>query len=159
MSLIDIIFLALIALLMIRCYLKGIISELLSMAAIVLGVLSAVFFFKNGAVYLKENYFPELAVTITEILSFIAIFLVVFIIVKLLEGLLKGIVKGIKLGSADKLLGLIFGFAEGVAVVSLIIFALLLIKPIYDPSALLSKSFIAELLLPLINKPEILPNV
>ena len=159
MSLIDIIFLALIALLMIRCYLKGIISEILSMAAVVLGVLTAVYFYKNGAVYLRENYLPQMANPIPEILSFIALFVIVFIIVKILERLLKGIVKGIKLGGADKILGLIFGFAEGIAVVSLIIFVFQLIKPIYDSSLLLSDSFIAGMLLPLINSPGLLPNV
>jgi len=159
MSLIDIIFLTLIALLMLRCFLKGFISEILSMAAVVLGVLSAVFFFKNGAVFLKENYWPDLSSPILEILSFIALFFIVFFIVKLLEGLIKGIVKGIKLGGADKFLGLIFGFAEGIAVVSLILFVFQIIMPIYDSSLLLSNSFIAGMLLPLINAPGILQNV
>jgi len=159
MSLIDIIFFVLIALLMIRCYLKGFLSEIFSMAAVVLGVLAAVFFYKNGAVYLKEKYWPDLANTISEILSFVALFLIVFMIIKLLEGLLKGIVNGIKLGSADKFLGLLFGFAEGVAVVSLILFILQLIKPIYDSTLLLKDSVIAGMLLPLINKPGILPDV
>jgi len=159
MSLIDIIFISLIALLMIRCFLKGIISEILSMAAIVLGVLAAVFFYKNAAFYLKGNYWPEIPNKISEILSFIALFIIVFLIVKLLEGLIKGIVKGVKLGNVDKFLGLLFGFAEGVAVVSLILFLLQLITPIYDSSFLLSGSFIAGMLLPLINNPGLLPNV
>ena len=153
MSAIDIIFLALIGLLMIRCYLKGLISELLSMAAVVLGVLASIFFYKNGAMYLRENFWPELTNPIPEIVSFVALFVIVFFIVKLLEVLLKEVVKGLKLGGANKFLGLIFGFAEGVAVVSLILFLFQLIKPIYDASNLLSESFIAELLLPLITEP------
>jgi len=159
MSLIDIIFLSLIGLLMIRCFIKGIISELLSMAAVVLGVLAAVFFFRNAAVFLIENYWPALANPIAEILCFAAIFLVVFVVIKLLEGLIKGVIKGVKLGNADKFLGLLFGFAEGVAVVSLILFILQLIKPIYDSTLLLSDSFIAGMLLPLIDNPRFLPNV
>ena len=161
MSVIDIVFLALIALLMIRCYLKGFVSEILSMASVVLGVLAAIFFYKNGAVYLRERFWSDLALNnpIPEILAFLALFVIVFIIVKLLEILLKGIVKGVNLGGADKFLGLIFGFAEGVAVVGLIIFLLQLIKPIYDASLLLSGSFIANLLLPLISEPGNLPNV
>ena len=159
MSVIDIIFLALIALLMIRCYLKGIVSELLSMSAVVLGVLAAVFFYKNAALYLKENYWSGLSNPIPEILAFIALFTAVFFIVKILETLLKGIVKGVNLGGADKFLGLIFGFAEGIAVVGLILFFMQLIRPIYDTSLLLSDSFIAKMLLPLIAAPGFLPNV
>jgi len=153
MSVIDIVFLVLIGLLMIRCYLKGFIKELLSMAAIVLGALASIFLYKNGAMYLRENFWPELTNPIPEIISFVALFAVVFFIVKLLEILLKEVIKGLKLGGADKFLGFIFGFAEGVAVVSLILFLFQLIKPIYDASNLLSESFIADLLLPLITEP------
>jgi len=159
MSVIDVIFLVLIALLMIRCYLKGFISELLSMAAVLLGVIAAVYFYKNGAVFLREKFWPELTNVIPEVIAFIVLFLIVFIIVKLLEALLKGIINGIKLGGADKFLGLIFGFAEGAAVVSLILFLFQLIKPIYDSSALLSNSFIAAILLPLITGAGNLTNV
>ena len=159
MSAIDIIFVALIALLMLRCYIKGFVSELLSMAAIVLGVLASIYFYKNGGIYLRERFWPELTNPIPEIAAFIAIFIFIFLIGKLLEALLKGIVKGIKLGGADKFLGLIFGFAEGVALVSIILFIFQLIKPVYDASLLLEDSFIAKILIPLISDTGKLPNV
>jgi len=148
-AVIDFIFFALIALFMIRCYLKGFISELLSMAAIVLGLLASLFFYKNGAVFLRERYWPDLK-AIPEILSFIALFVIVFLVVKLLEVMLKGIINGVRLGGADRFLGIIFGLAEGIAVTSLILF-LIKIQPLFDPSSLLSDSFFADLLLPLIT--------
>jgi membrane protein required for colicin V production len=147
-SVIDYIFLGLMGLFMIRCYLKGFISELLSMAAVVLGLLASLFFYKNGAVFIRAKYLPNMKV-IPEILAFIALFIIVFIIVKLFEMLLKGVIEGVKLKGADHFLGIVFGFAEGLAVICLILF-LLKIQPLFDPSALLQESFFARLLLPLI---------
>ncbi|MCL2181503.1 MAG: CvpA family protein [Treponema sp.] len=144
----DIFFILLIALFMIRGYLKGFISEVLSMAAIVLGVLGAVFFYKNGGEYVRTQFLPESQI-IPEIIAFITILLIVFVIGKLLEILLKQVIRGVKLGGADRILGIVFGFAEGIAVVSLVLF-LLRVQPIVDLSGILDNSIFGRLLLPLI---------
>jgi len=157
LSVIDIVFILLILLFVIRCYLKGFISEILSMAAIVLGLLASLFFYKNGAEYLKMRYWPDLKI-IPEIIAFVALFLIVFIIMKLLEIMLKNIIEGIKLGGADRFLGIIFGLTEGLVVVSLILFVLR-IQPLFDPSSLLSDSIFARIILPLITKTENISNV
>jgi len=154
---IDYIFLILLALFVLRCYLKGFVSEILSMAAIVLGLLASLFFYKNGGVYVRERFSMEIK-AIPEILAFIALFVIVFVAVKLLEFMLKGIINGIKLGGADKFLGLIFGFIEGLVVICLILF-LLRVQPLFDPSSVLSDSFFAELLLPLITGKENIKSV
>jgi membrane protein required for colicin V production len=156
-SLLDVIFILLIVLFALRCYLKGFISELLSMAAIVLGLLASLFFYKNGAEYLRARFWPDLK-TIPEIIAFVALFLIVFIVVKILEVMLKGIVQGIRLGGADRLLGVLFGLAESIAVISLVLF-LLRIQPLVDPASLLSDSFFARLLLPLITGTENISGV
>ncbi|MCL2804723.1 MAG: CvpA family protein [Treponema sp.] len=156
-SVLDVVFILLIILFVIRCFIKGFISELLTMAAFILGLLASLFFYKNGAEFLRETFWPGLS-TIPEVIAFVALFLIVFIIVKILEIILKGIINGIKLGGADKFLGIIFGFAEGIAVVSLILFVLR-IQPLFDASAILEGSFFAKMLLPLITGTESLTNV
>ena len=147
-SVIDYIFLGLLGLFMIRCYLKGFVSELLTMAAVVLGLLASLFFYKNGAVFIRNHYLPNIKI-IPEILAFIALFVIVFLLIKLFEMLLKGVIEGVRLRGADHFLGIIFGFVEGMVVISLILF-LLRIQPLFDPSALLQDSFFARILLPLI---------
>lgn len=148
-SVVDFVFAGLIGLFIIRCYLKGFVSELLSMAAIVLGLLAALYFYKNGAEYLRGRFWPDLR-TVPEIIAFAALFVFVFLAIKLLEAMLKGIINGIRLSGADRFLGIVFGFAEGLAVVSLILF-LLKIQPLFDSSQILSDSFFARLLLPMIT--------
>jgi len=148
-SVLDIVFIFLITLFILRCYLKGFISELLTMASIVLGLLASLFFYKNGADFIRAHFMPGLK-TVPEVLAFISLFLIVFIIIKLLEAIFKNIIYEIQLGNADRLLGVVFGFAEGIAVVSLVLF-LMHIQPLFDPSSLLSKSIFARFLLPLIT--------
>jgi len=147
-AVIDYIFIGLIGLFIIRCYLKGFISEILSMAGVVLGLLASLFFYKNGADFLRNQFWPDLKI-IPEIIAFVGLFIIVFFVIKLFEVMLKGIINNIKLGGADRALGILFGFAEGIAVVSLILF-LLRIQPLFDPSSIISDSFFASLLLPLI---------
>jgi len=157
LSVIDVIFILLITLFVIRCYLKGFVGELLSMAAVVLGILSSLFFYKNGGEYLRVKFWPGLKI-IPEIIAFIALFLIVFITVKLLEMMLKGIISGVRLSGVDRFLGIFFGLAEGIAVVSLVLFVLH-IQPLFDSSPILSESFFAKLLLPLITGSESLTGV
>jgi membrane protein required for colicin V production len=156
-SIIDIVFVGLIGLFMIRCYLKGFVSELLSMAAVALGLLAALFLHKNGGAFLRKQFMPDLTV-IPEIIAFAILFILVFIIVKLVERMLINIIDEVSLTNADSYLGLIFGLAEGIAVVSLILF-LLRIQPLFDASAMLHDSFFARCLLPLIIGKENIPSV
>jgi len=156
-SVIDVIFILLILLFVIRCYLKGFVSELLSMAAVILGILASLFFYKNGGEFLRTQFWPNMKI-IPEVVAFIALFIIVFIVVKLLEVMLKGIINGVKLTGVDRFLGIIFGLAEGIAVISLVIFVLK-IQPLFDPSSILSESFFARLLLPLITGQESITGV
>jgi membrane protein required for colicin V production len=149
LSAIDIIFIILIFLFIIRCYLRGFLSEILSMAAVVLGLLASLYFYKNGGAYIRQQFMPETK-TVPEALAFIALFIIVFIVIKLLEVMLKNIIHGVRLGGADRFLGIIFGFVEGIMVVSLILFVLK-IQPLFDPSSIISDSFFAKALLPLIT--------
>lgn len=148
-SALDIVFILLIVLFVIRCYLKGFVSELLSMAAIVLGVLSSLFFYKNGGAFLRIKFWPDIKL-FPEVIAFIGIFIIVFIVIKFFEMLLKGVIQGIKLGGVDRFLGVIFGLAEGVAVISLVLF-LLRVQPLFDASSILGESVFARFLLPLIT--------
>ena len=147
-SVIDFIFIGLIGLFMIRCYLKGFISEFLSMAAVLLGFFAALYFYKNGAEYIRMQFMPDVK-TFPEILAFIALFIIVFLIVKILETIIKGIIEGVNLGGANRFLGIIFGLAEGLLVVSLLLF-LLNIQPLFDPTQIFEDSFFANLILPLL---------
>jgi membrane protein required for colicin V production len=148
-AVIDIVFIALIALFTVRCALKGFISELMSMAAVVLGLLSALYFFEEGGEFIRLKFMPDLEI-ISKIIAFIALFLIVFIVIKILESMLKEIIEGVRLGSADRFLGILFGLVEGFIVVSLVLF-LFSVQPLFDYRPILEKSLFAKILMPLIT--------
>jgi membrane protein required for colicin V production len=146
---IDIIFIFLMFLLVLRCSLRGFIKELMSMAAVVLGLIGAFLLHKNGGLFLREKYFPTLKL-IPEILAFLAIFLIIFVVIKIVEHILKDIIDRINFGGVDSFLGFIFGLVEGVILISLILLALS-VQPLFNEGPLLERSFFAQFLLPIIN--------
>jgi len=147
-SAIDYVFVGLITLLMIRCYLKGFVSELLSMAAVALGLLTALFLHKNGGAFLRDQFWHDLNV-IPEIVAFVSLFVIVFLVIKLIEKMLVNIIDKLSLSNADSFLGLILGLIEGITVVSLFVF-ILKIQPLFEAGELLQNSFFARFLLPII---------
>ncbi|MDR2747868.1 MAG: CvpA family protein [Treponema sp.] len=164
MKLIDYVFIGLTLLLVIRCTLRGFISEFMTLASLVLGVLCSLFLYRNCAAFLRsrgleaftekipgfiQKLLPALVRNIPEILSFVLIFVLVFMLVKLVEYLLTDIVERINLGGVDRFLGFLFGFAEGIMAASLVLLAFTL-QPVFDAGPLLEGSFFAEFLLPLI---------
>jgi membrane protein required for colicin V production len=148
-AVIDIVFIVLAIILTVRCALRGFIGELMSMASVVLGLLAALFFYKNGGMFIREKFMPGMNI-IPEILAFIVLFLIVFVVIKILESILKDIIERIRLGGADRFLGVVFGLVEGLIVISLVLFVFT-IQPLFDPAPILKGSIFAEFLLPLIT--------
>jgi membrane protein required for colicin V production len=170
LKLIDYVCAGLILLLVVRGTLRGFISEFMTLASLVLGVLGSLFLYRPCADFLRDHglrtfvegvpaflrrLLPALVQNIPEILAFVLIFVVIFVTVKLVEYLLNDIIQRVSLGGVDRFLGFLFGMAEGAVVVSLLLLALKL-QPIFDVDSLLDGSFFAGLLFPLITRPEAL---
>jgi len=150
MTFIDWVFLAIVVLLAARCFVRGFIEELLSVAAFAGGLLAALFLYRKGGelvrTQLKIESFPE-------VLAFIAIFLVAFLIVKLIEHMIREGLEATNLENADRVLGLFLGAVEGMILVALILVALKL-QPLFNAEKLLANSLFAKTLLPIIG-PEV----
>lgn len=159
MPVIDIIFMVIIAISALRCAAHGFISEVLSMAALILGILSSILFFRQGAVFVRAQFMPEVQV-VPELIAFAAIFLIVFIAIKIIEMTLRSIIEGVRLGGLDRLLGFFFGLVEGIVIVCLLLF-LISIQPLFDPKQIIEESFFAKILMPLIfgNAKEIIESI
>ena len=151
---IDVVFMVIIAISALRCAARGFISEILSMAALIFGLLASLLFFKHGGALVREWFMPDIKV-VPEIIAFIGFFLIVYVTVKIIEITLKSIIEGIRLGSLDHLLGFLLGFVEGLIIVCLLLF-LISIQPFFNADSILGDSFLAKVLLPIIlgNKDE-----
>ena len=156
---IDAVFIIIVAVSSLRCAVRGFISEFLSMAALILGIILAILFYRGGAILIRGRFIPHTKV-LPEVIAFIVIFIVVYLVIKIVELTLKNIIEGIQLGSLDHLLGFILGFVEGLVVVCLFLF-IIHIQPFFDSRRILDNSIIAGIFLPFIvgEKKEIMDSV
>jgi len=148
LAFIDIVFLVVIAIFALRCALRGIVSELMSMAALVLGLVAAIFTFRKTAELVRGRFIPDVK-ALPEIISFIAVFIAVFAVIKIFETILKDIIDRIQLGGVDHFLGFFLGVAEGLVIVCLLLF-LIIVQPFVEPEPLIESSFLAKILMPFI---------
>ncbi|GHV80271.1 hypothetical protein AGMMS49944_20620 [Spirochaetia bacterium] len=151
MAIIDVIFIVLIFILVIRGGLRGFITEIMSMAAVVLGLLTAVLFYKPGAAFVRTKILADMQL-VPELIAFVALVIIVFLSIKLLEHIIQDIISRVHLlGGINHALGLAFGLLEGLLLVSLILFVIN-IQPLFDPGTLLEQSLFARILDPLVGQ-------
>lgn len=143
----DIVSLVIIAFFALRTGIRGMVKELLSMAAVILGFLGAVLFSGFLAGYVEPQF--GIQPPWSQIASFLGIFVVVYIVVKLFEGALNKIVERIQLESLDHALGFLLGVLEGIIVVMLLL-TVLQWQNFFEVDAMIEDSLIARFLLPLL---------
>jgi membrane protein required for colicin V production len=151
MAIIDIIFIALIFILVIRGGLRGFITEIMSMAAVVLGLLAAFFFYKPGAVFVRTKILADMQI-VPELIAFVALMAIVFFSIKILEHIIQDIISRVHLlGGLNHALGLVFGLLEGLILVCLLLFVIN-IQPLFNPESLLEQSLFEKILDPLVGQ-------
>jgi len=101
---------------MFKGFRRGLIIELCTLMALVLGVYGAASFGKMGSDYLREafNTDPRVSAVLGFALLFVAIVILVFAFGKVLEG----VIKLVALGLINKLFGLLFGGLKFALIVS-----------------------------------------
>jgi len=149
MQVIDVIFIVLISLLIIHGFFKGLIAAIFSWACLILGIWAAVLLFPAGGAYIREHIMADVRI-VPELLAFVAIFLLIVICVKLVERILRTVIEGAHLGTVNRILGAVFGVVEGFALAMIIIFVLG-VQPLFDASAIIYNSVIAQFLLPFLR--------
>ncbi|MDR3304182.1 MAG: CvpA family protein [Treponema sp.] len=146
---IDIICAVIILLCVIRCSLRGFLRETLAMAGLVLGIIAAICFYKRIAAVIRGRFMPD-AQALPEILGFSVIFVSVCMLSALLGALLRETLAGLYLGTADRVMGAVFGLIEGLALVALLLFVIS-VQSIFDKAAILEGSFFAQHILPMLR--------
>ncbi|MBQ0051329.1 MAG: CvpA family protein [Treponema sp.] len=148
-SFIDIIFLVIILFFALTAMAHGLIKEVFGKLAVIAGLFVAFYFCGMFSSYFKNIIDNP---TVDVVLSFLSLFIVTFIVVKIVQIILGLIFSGEILGSLNRVLGLFFGLIEGALVVCCILI-LLQAQPWFNASAVVEKSTVASILLPLLEKP------
>ncbi|MFH1859650.1 MAG: CvpA family protein [bacterium] len=121
MNILDILFLAVIAISIVLSMMKGLTREIFSLAGIIAGVVVAGRTFENGAILLQQ-WMPA---QIAKPVAFAIIFILVNILVNFGGIILQKILKIVLLGWVDNLGGIIFGIIRGMLLVGVAIIVLL----------------------------------
>jgi membrane protein required for colicin V production len=149
MPYLDIVCLVIFLIITIRVVARGFVKEFLEMAAFICATAGAVFLSGPLSVLLDKLFGKT---GWNQIIAFLVCFLVIYIVIKILQSALSDLFEKFHLEKLDRALGLVLGIVEGILVVAIVLLALNWLKGIkaLNISALLSGSFIAKLLLPII---------
>lgn len=115
----DIIFLSLIIISSLRGAFRGMIQELISLAALFISLLLAAVFYPDGTKWIQARSSLEETATL---ISFLCIFVAAFILFKLLQKAIVYLINETPFESVDKLLGFFFGLLEGLLICFLIVY-------------------------------------
>ncbi len=147
---IDIVFLVLIVVLVIRGAIRGFVTEVGSVAALVIGFGGAILFYKPLAALIGRLFGVSMW---NPLIAFLVLFLVLYLVIKLLEHLLHAMFDKLNLERLDRAIGFFFGLAEGLLAVCVLLF-LLNWQPLFDARKLLEHSLFARVLSPILPSPQ-----
>lgn len=151
MSTIDWIFSAIIIILAVRCFVRGFVHEVLSVASIAVGILAGLLLSNTViAQVLPKIGVSALPYQVQYVIAFLGCFIVGFIVMKIIERMLRQGLEATSLDIFDKILGLALGVAEGFIIIGLFI-VILQIQPFADVSAVLDNSLYFRLIGPIIG--------
>ena len=120
MNTIDIIILICLIPAAIQGFIKGFITEALSIASLILGAWLA-FRFSELLCKSLAPYVGNVPEKVLQVISFALIMIIVVLLLALLAKLLKGILKIVLLGWLDRLLGIALGIAKAALILSIVI--------------------------------------
>ena len=116
----DLILVAVIVLSTILAYFRGVVRELVAIAAWIVGLVAALRYSDQGALLFASF---DIAPAARHVLAFVLILIAVLVAGGLVAWLLKSVVHGIGLGFVDRFLGAVFGVLRGALLA--VIFALI----------------------------------
>ncbi|WP_158084365.1 CvpA family protein [Marispirochaeta aestuarii] len=136
----DYIFATIMLVMVIRCLIKGFITELAAVAAIGGGIVGGILFSAAGGDFLAGVFGDS---PWNRVIAFLAIFLSVYLILKIAEGLLYRLIEAVHLENLDRALGFFWGLGEGI-VLSVLILLVLETQPFVDTRRIIDESLFAQ---------------
>jgi len=143
----DIVSVIVIIILAIRATFRGFLTEIMSMASIIVGITIAVIFTRPVSILLQEYIGQSFW---NMIIAFLGLFLVSYLIIKIFENSLNTLIEKVQLEKLDQSLGFFLGLIEGFLLIIILVFALQTQK-IFDIAYLFENSYassIAEKIIP-----------
>ena len=136
-NILDIVIITTVGIFALMGFARGLIKELSGLVAVISGILTGFRLSDSfSQIFEKMGISPGIA----SVVSFVIVFLVIAGGVMFIFSVLHKLVKGINLGWADRLFGLIFGFAKGSYIISFALIFLSLFSFITSVDTTLKRS-------------------
>ncbi|MDC7228396.1 MAG: CvpA family protein [Spirochaetales bacterium] len=139
---IDIFFTAIILFMTIKAIIRGFVTEVMSIAAIGLGIILGVLFSALLGDFISSKFGES---NWNQVIAFLIIFLVSYIVIKIFENGLNALVDKIHLDRLDRSLGLFFGILEGIVLVMIIVFVIE-VQPLINTDKVESESWYIQMI-------------
>ena len=144
-NVLDTILLIISIIVIIKVTVRGFVDEFFSMAAFLLAIAAAFWFYRPLSLHTKVSGLSPMAM---KLIAFFMIFIVVFIAVKLLQMLVSAVFNNEILNSLDHALGFFLGIFEAY-IVLIILVAILQLQPFFNVDELIARSIVVRILAPL----------
>ena len=144
-NVLDTILLIISIIVIIKVTVRGFVDEFFSMAAFLLAIAAAFWFYRPLSLHTKVSGLSPMAM---KLIAFFMIFIVVFIAVKLLQMLVSAVFNNEILNSLDHALGFFLGIFEAY-IVLIILVAILQLQPFFNVDELIACSIVVRILVPL----------
>lgn len=144
-NILDTILLIISIIVIIKVTVRGFVDEFFSMAAFLLAIAAAFWFYRPLSLHTKVSGLSPMAM---KLIAFFMIFIVVFIAVKLLQMLVSAVFNNEILNSLDHALGFFLGIFEAY-IVLIILVAILQLQPFFNVDELIARSIVVRILAPL----------
>ncbi|MBA4322754.1 MAG: colicin V production protein [Odoribacter sp.] len=122
MNYIDIIIIIVLGFAMIRGFINGLVKEVASLAALILGIWGAIRFSSYTAEKLYDYF--DMSGKYVGIISFIVTFAIIVIIIHFIGLLVDKLIDAVALGFVNRLLGIVFGLFKSVLIMSVLLVVL-----------------------------------
>lgn len=144
-NILDTILLIISIIVIIKVTVRGFVDEFFSMAAFLLAIAAAFWFYRPLSLHTKVSGLSPMAM---KLIAFFMIFIVVFIAVKLLQMLVSAVFNNEILNSLDHALGFFLGIFEAY-IVLIILVAILQLQPFFNVDEFIARSIVVRILVPL----------
>lgn len=118
MNYIDFIIIAILVFALIRGFIKGLIIEVASVLALILGIWGAIRF--SGFVGQRLTEYFDLTTQYLGLIAFALTFIIIVLVVHLIANILDKLLEAVALGIPVKILGAVFGVLKSVLILSII---------------------------------------
>ncbi|MCL2295008.1 MAG: CvpA family protein [Spirochaetes bacterium] len=137
---VDVVFIIIILFFTIRAISRGFVTEFLSIASVLGGIIAG-FVFSSILTNYIAKYFE--ITWWNRLISFLVIFLITYVLLKLIERFLYTLIEKIQLQRLDRSLGLFLGVLEG-CIIILFIIIVIDAQPFFSSDKIFSDSIIVE---------------